>query len=70
MYSSNDVTGAALLMCVCVCLGRWVFDLGCFFPRMREFMAFSSEVLIDRTAAGQRQSVKEQGTSCMIDTHI
>ena len=24
-------------------------------------MAFSSEVLVDRTAAGQRQSVKEQG---------
>ena len=28
----------------------------------REFMAFTSEVLVGRTAAGQRQTVKEQGT--------
>ena len=30
--------------------------------RVREFMAFTSDVLVERTRAGQRQSVKEQGT--------
>ena len=29
--------------------------------RVREFMAFTSDVLVERTRAGQRQSVKEQG---------
>ena len=28
----------------------------------REFMAFTSDVLVGRTAVGQRQTVKEQGT--------
>ena len=28
---------------------------------VREFMAFTSDVLVGRTGPGQRQSVKEQG---------
>lgn len=29
--------------------------------RVREFMAFTSDVLVNRTQIGQRQTVKEQG---------
>ena len=29
---------------------------------VREFMAFTSELLVERTQAGQRQAVKEQGS--------
>lgn len=29
--------------------------------RVREFMAFTSDVLVSKTQAGQRQTVKEQG---------
>jgi len=35
----------------------------------REFMAFTSEVLVGRTAAGQRQTVKEQGTLVEFTRH-
>lgn len=31
------------------------------YTSVREFMAFTSEVLVQRTSPGQRQSVKEQG---------
>ncbi len=32
---------------------------------VREFMAFTSEVLVERTQPGQRQTIKEQGTVYM-----
>ncbi len=28
---------------------------------VREFMAFTSDILVEKTGVGQRQSVKEQG---------
>lgn len=31
------------------------------FCSVREFMAFTSDVLVERTTPGQRQSVREQG---------
>ena len=35
---------------------------------VREFMAFTSDILVEKTASGQRQSVKEQGTGSTITT--
>jgi synaptobrevin family protein YKT6 len=39
-----------------------------FFQRssVREFMAFTSDVLVERTAPGQRNSVKEQDYRCHV----
>ncbi len=45
---------------VCRPLSKLYLALLCIFS-VREFMAFTSEVLVQRTSPGQRQSVKEQG---------
>ncbi|XP_064382443.1 synaptobrevin homolog YKT6-like isoform X2 [Halichondria panicea] len=39
-----------------------------FFQRsgVREFMAFTSDILVEKTASGQRQSVKEQDYKCHV----
>ena len=37
---------------------------------VREFMAFTSDVLVERTRAGQRQTVKEQGQCHLVVTLI
>jgi len=38
-------------------------------PSVREFMAFTSDVLVERTGVGIRQSVKEQGESAEVHSH-
>ena len=52
-------------VCVCVFVCECVCVCVCGFPRVREFMAFTAEVLVERTRVGQRQSVKEQGV-CLL----
>lgn len=40
------------------------------FCSVREFMAFTSDVLVERTTPGQRQSVREQGICFAIILHF